>query len=88
MKKAWQTAISVLFLASAATAAERVFPLNPLTQHEASDKDTGMHKAESKKVIVKAVGKNVYEWSLPDGLQQNLNFNLPKLGLKQSSRRS
>ena len=53
-----------------AGAAERVFPLNLVTQHEPTDS-----------VTVEAVGANEYEWSLSNGLQQTLNIDLRRLGV-------
>ncbi|MBM4030810.1 MAG: hypothetical protein FJ291_03395 [Planctomycetes bacterium] len=63
----WVCALGAM--AVTAAAAERVFPLNLATQREATDK-----------VQVQEVGKDEYEWSLPDGLPQNLSFDLRKLG--------
>jgi hypothetical protein len=54
-----------------AEAAERVFPLNLVTQHEASDK-----------VQIQEIAKGEYEWSLPDGVGQSLLIDLKKFGVK------
>jgi len=69
MKKACALA-AIVVAAMAAGAAERVFPLNLVTQREATDK-----------AQIQEVGKNEYEWSLPDGLAQTLNIDLRKLGV-------
>ena len=60
---AWMTVV-------AASAAERVFPLDLVKQHEANDK-----------LQIKELGQGEYEWSLPDGLGQKMDINLKKLGV-------
>lgn len=51
-------------------AAERVVPLDLTKLHDPTDK-----------VEIKALGNNEYEWTLTDGLQQDLNIDLKKLGI-------
>lgn len=63
--------VMVLVLAAmVAQAAERVFPLDLVKQHEADEK-----------LQIKAVGPQEYEWSLPDGIGQKLDIDLKKLGV-------
>ncbi len=65
-----------LLLGSVATtaAAERVFQIDLATQHDSADK-----------VRIERVGAHEYEWSLPDGIGQNLHIDLPGLGIDPKS---
>jgi hypothetical protein len=61
----------VLFLASMASAAERVFPLDLAKQH-----------APNEKLQIREIAPGEYEWSLPDGVGQMLEIDFKKLGVK------
>lgn len=67
----WIGTLGVLVFASTATwATERVFSINLITQHDPADK-----------VHIQETARGEYEWSLPDGVGQQLNIDLNKLGI-------
>jgi hypothetical protein len=65
------TSIALALATTAATAAERVFPLDLAKQHEPNEK-----------LQIKEIAPGEYEWSLPDGVGQMLEIDLNKLGVK------
>lgn len=70
MKWSLGLAASVLIMATAATAAERVFPLDLAKRHE-----------PNAKLQIRELAPGEYEWSLPDGVGQSLLIDLKKLGV-------
>jgi len=57
-------------VANAAYAGERIFQLDLIKHQDAGDK-----------ADIVPVGENTYEWTLPDGIGQSINIDLPVLGV-------
>ena len=63
-------ALTALGCLAAASAAERVMPLDLAAGHDPADK-----------VQVRQIAPGEYEWSLPDGVGQTMNVDLGRLGV-------